>query len=252
MKMLRKIWPVPVPEDALNPPAIFEKYANAQEEIGKCDDPTLQLAIAELSKELFEHTRDKRNHIEARATAIVNISGICLALLGGLATLFFQDVNKLHGLAISIALIVIFITLVYLLGAMLAAQAVYGRIVRATLDPSDIVPAIGPSKECFVFLVGVRRIEYAVFNYKSNNRAVGLVYAARDRLRYGIGFLVFAAGTVVLTQTLKLDDVAKIGSPIISNAAPASVSAPMPINPAAPVSPLPPAHGLANQSPRKN
>lgn len=196
------IWPQSETDAELNPPAVFKRYADALAAIRKSTDTTLVTTISDLSKDLFDETRDRRVHVENRAAAAVTISGIGLAALGGLSTLLGQVSARLYGWLAVGTLIFIFMSLAYLLGAMLAALRVYGEIRRSTLDPADVVPLQREGLNAYLLRVSAQRIEYAILNYRANNTAVGFVFAAQRRLRHGMVLLALAGSIVVLGQGL--------------------------------------------------
>ena len=202
-RAVRSIWPVPKSDEELNPPQIFDSYEKALASIKLTHDPSLSLVIGGLSKELIDQTADRRNHIESRASATINIAGVSLALLGGLATLFGNNSPGLPIWFFIVALTFILVALTYLLGSILIAVQVYGRIMRATLDPNDLVPEQNETADSYSLRIGARRIAYAIYNYRANNRAVGFVYAAQRRLQFGIAILLIVGSLVVVGEATK-------------------------------------------------
>ena len=196
------VCPRPETDDELNPPSVFRTYERALSTIRQTNDRALIEAIADLSKELFEDTRDRRGHVESRASATVTAAGIGLAALAGIASLWSQQSQRVAWLpAITIGAIVI--ALLYLISAIASCQRVYGENVRSTLGPPDIAPAQGVDKLGFSLHVSALRIEYSINNYRANNKALGFVLAAQQRLRRGVTLLAIAGGMVLIFQTPK-------------------------------------------------
>lgn len=226
-QLIRSIWPVPPSESELNPPDVFEKYEKSLNAIRAWQGPADSSIIAELSRELFDQTEDRRDHIDRRANSIVTISGISLALLGGLSKLLGDASSNLSPWVLVAVLVGGFLTLTYLLGAMVVAMRVFVRIVRATLDPDDLVPSQDDSDDTYSFRVGVRRIQYTIDNYRANNKAVGFVFAAQRRLQYGLILLVLTASIAIVAEGAKRGGAAADVSADVS-------SAPVPLTPASP------------------
>lgn len=195
--------PQPETDARLNPPPIFDTYGQALNTIRNTQDDELNQAIADLSKDLFEETRERRGHVESRASATVTASGIGLAALGGITSLWGQLSPKLYAWLPASTLGVIVLALVYLIGAMQGTQRVYGEIARATLDPTDVAPVQGEVLSTYRLRVSAKRIEYSIYNYRANNKALGFVFAAQRRLKYGVFLLALAGSIVVLGQVSK-------------------------------------------------
>ncbi|RFU49586.1 hypothetical protein [Paraburkholderia sp. DHOC27] len=250
-------WVLPRPEAdvELNPPAIFQTYERALGEIRKTQNTDMIDALADMSKELFEDARDTRGHVETRASATVTATGIGLAALAGIASLWSQQSQKVAWVP-AITLGAIVIALLYLISSIMIAQRVYGANVRSTLGPPDIVPGTGANKYAYSLRVSGLRVEYAIHNYKANNRALGFVLAAQRRLVRGVTLLAIAGGVVLIfqapkstgttpvaitAQTVQLIAASQTAASTAASASAASVGVAASSAPASPVDVLPPA-----------
>jgi hypothetical protein len=197
-----EVVPLPIAEETLNPPAIFQTYEAAANTIeataASADDPKL----LDLSLKLFDNDAGRRASIDARAGAMMSAITLAATLVTGVGFTTFKDTSSLS----SAAFWAMFLTFVLALGFLTVTTVllfqIQGAVARSTPDPRDVVtpPPVTPSD--YPRQVAVIVLRYTIANYKVNNRVVNRLWIAQKCFRNAL--LVLVVGGIVTTVLMML------------------------------------------------
>lgn len=199
--VFEEVVPLPIPEDRLNPPPIFQVYEDAVTVISGSpaspDDPKL----LDLSLKLFDADASRRASIDSRAGSMMSSITLAATLVTGVGFTSFKDASALSPVAFWALFLTFVLTLLFLTATTLMLFQIQGRLYRSTPDPADLATPAPAEPSAYPRQVATRILRYTIANYKVNNRVVTRLWIAQKCFRNALVVLV-AGG--ILTALLML------------------------------------------------
>ena len=201
MSVFAALVPWPTPDQLLNPPGLFKGYTDAIDVIeagaATSDDP----ALLDLSFKLFDNDANQRLSIDSRAGAMMSAITLAAALVTGVGFTAFNDTSKLPNGALWVMFGSFLLALLYLTATTILFFQIQGRISRATLDPTDLVPPPHANPSRYPRWIAIKVLRYTVFNYSANNSVINKLWVAQKCFRNALLTLV---GGGILTSVILL------------------------------------------------
>jgi len=196
-RIFHELVPLPAAEQRLNPPAIFDGYAQAIDAVANTAELTNAAKLLDLSTKLFETDGARRLSIDSRAASMMPAIALAATLVTGVGFSSLNSTSALSAAAFWAMLLTLVVTLIYLVFTVVLLFWIQGDIVRSTPDPTDLSHAFAAAANAYARDVATRVLRYTVANYQVNNRVTNRLEIAQKCFRNALLVLV-GGGTVTV------------------------------------------------------